>query len=57
VLVAPGAAFGEEGEGYLRFSVARRPETINAAFARLGRLWPQRLRQMRDTWGPSGSRG
>lgn len=57
VLVAPGAAFGEEGEGYLRFSVARRPETINAAFARLGRLWPQRLRQMRDTWVPSGSKG
>jgi LL-diaminopimelate aminotransferase len=57
VLVAPGTAFGEEGEGYLRFSVARRPETINEAFGRLGRLWPQRLRQMRYTWGPSGSRG
>jgi LL-diaminopimelate aminotransferase len=55
VLVAPGSAFGEEGEGYLRFSVARNPETITTAFGRLGRLWPQRLRQMRDTWGPSDS--
>jgi LL-diaminopimelate aminotransferase len=55
VLVAPGSAFGEEGEGYLRFSVARSPETIATAFQRLGRLWPQRLRQKRDSWGPSDS--
>jgi aspartate/methionine/tyrosine aminotransferase len=56
VLVAPGSAFGEHGEGFLRLSVNAEAERIETAFDRIGRLWPQRLRQMRQTWGPSGSR-
>ena len=55
VLVAPGSAFGEGGEGFLRFSVALRPETIRTAFERVGRLWPDRLKQMRKPWGSSAS--
>jgi len=55
VLLAPGSAFGEGGEGHLRLSVARDVDTINAAFARLGKLLPQRLKTMRSSWGSSGS--
>lgn len=55
VLVAPGSAFGENGEGYLRFSVCRNVDTIEEAFRRLARLLPQRLKTMRKEWGSSGS--
>lgn len=55
VMVAPGSAFGENGEGYLRFSVCRDIDTINEAFRRLGKLLPQRLKSMRKEWGSSGS--
>jgi LL-diaminopimelate aminotransferase len=57
VLVAPGSGFGEGGEGYLRFSVAKNADQIKTAFERIGKLWPQRLKQMRQAWGSSGSRG
>lgn len=57
VLVAPGSAFGEGGEGYLRMSVAADVETTTEVFTRLGRLWPERLEQMRRAWGSSDSRG
>jgi aspartate/methionine/tyrosine aminotransferase len=57
VLVAPGSAFGEGGEGYLRFSVARNVETIREAFDRIGKLLPHRLKRMRESWGSSGSNG
>jgi aspartate/methionine/tyrosine aminotransferase len=57
VLVAPGTAFGEHGEGFLRFAVTANAETIATAFERIARLWPQRLKQMRPSWGPSGSKG
>ncbi len=57
VLVAPGSAFGEGGEGFLRLSVAMDVETTTEAFTRLGRLWPERLEQMRRAWGSSDSRG
>jgi LL-diaminopimelate aminotransferase len=55
VLVAPGSAFGESGEGYIRLSLAKNVNQIETAMARIGKLWPQRLKQMRDTWGPSDS--
>jgi LL-diaminopimelate aminotransferase len=55
VLVAPGSAFGESGEGYIRLSLAKNVKLIDTAMARIGKLWPQRLKQMRGTWGPSDS--
>jgi aspartate/methionine/tyrosine aminotransferase len=55
VLVAPGSAFGESGEGFIRLSLAKNVGQIETALARIGKLWPQRLKQMRDTWGPSDS--
>jgi aspartate/methionine/tyrosine aminotransferase len=32
---APGTAFGEYGEGYLRFSVANSLENLNRALAKI----------------------
>lgn len=56
VLIAPGSAFGETGAGYLRFSVSTSPIHIRDAFKRMAKLWPQRLKTMRKTWGPSDSK-
>ncbi|MDB5495194.1 MAG: aspartate aminotransferase, partial [Phenylobacterium sp.] len=36
--LAPGAAFGEEGEGWLRWCFANRPEKNAAGLERLGRF-------------------
>jgi LL-diaminopimelate aminotransferase len=55
VLVAPGSAFGEAGEGYLRLSLTRSCAQIESAIGKIGKLWPQRLKRMRGTWGPSDS--
>ena len=35
VCLAPGRAFGEEGEGYVRFALVQPPETLREAVARL----------------------
>lgn len=53
VLLAPGSAFGEAGEGYLRLALTRNSTQIEAAVRRMSRLWPQRLKRMRGSWGPS----
>lgn len=37
--LAPGAAFGPEGEGWLRWCFAVRPETLEAGIARLADWW------------------
>lgn len=55
VLVAPGSAFGAAGEGFLRIALTRDTARIEEALARLGDLWPQRLKKMRKSWGPSDS--
>lgn len=41
VIVIPGAAFGEGGEGHLRFSFAGDPEKITEGFERLSRFMTQ----------------
>lgn len=55
VLVAPGSAFGAPGEGFLRFALTRDAKQIESAMARLGELWPERLKRMRKSWGRSDS--
>ena len=55
VLVAPGSAFGEAGEGFLRFALNRDSSQIEKALAQIGNLWPQRLNRMRKQWGRSDS--
>lgn len=55
VLVAPGSAFGAAGEGFLRIALTRDAAQIEAALARLGDLWPERLKRIRKSWGPSDS--
>jgi len=55
VLVAPGSAFGEAGEGFLRFALNRDSSQIEKALARIGDLWSQRLKRMRKSWGRSDS--
>lgn len=39
VLTTPGSAFGEAGEGYLRFSFASSEETITEGVRRLKRMF------------------
>ncbi len=36
VCLAPGRAFGEQGEGYVRFALVREPEVLERAVARIG---------------------
>ena len=36
--LAPGAAFGEAGEGFIRLCFANNPETLHEAFDRLARV-------------------
>jgi aspartate/methionine/tyrosine aminotransferase len=38
--LAPGTAFGESGEGYLRLCYARNPQTLKEAVARIGAALP-----------------
>jgi aspartate/methionine/tyrosine aminotransferase len=38
VCLAPGRAFGEEGEGYVRFALVREPEALVRAATRIHRF-------------------
>lgn len=38
--LAPGSAFGQPEEGYLRLCYARRPEDLEEAVDRIGRALP-----------------
>lgn len=49
ILAVPGLAFGENGEGYLRFSLTGEPEIYNKAIAATGMLFQAaKLRKMSD---------
>jgi len=46
VIVIPGAAFGPQGEGYLRFSFAGNPKNIAAGFSRLSKWFKKYLKKL-----------